>query len=73
MSKKYKCLGPDCKEKIEEDYLFCSFECACYANCFNVRTGYKYDEMLKLAKKKKRSKIAEEIKTKLDNLQNQNK
>jgi len=73
MIKKYKCLGPNCKTKIEENYLFCSFECACYAHCFNVGTGFKYQKMLDLALKYKRKKIIQQLRNQLSNLQNQNK
>ena len=34
------CLGPHCKIQIEDQYLFCSFECAAYAHCFSVTKGF---------------------------------
>ena len=53
MKKKYKCESNDCNRTVEYPYLFCSFECACYAGFFNVKTGWKNKEKLEEIKRKK--------------------
>jgi hypothetical protein len=30
----------ECNRTIEEPYIFCSYECACYAGYFSVRKGW---------------------------------
>ena len=36
-----KCM--ECNNEVENK-LFCSFECACYAGFYNIKTGWKYSQ-----------------------------
>jgi len=40
MKKLKKCKAKDCKRMVEYPYSFCSYECACYSNAFNVVKGW---------------------------------
>ncbi len=39
-----KCECDDCERTIEDNYKFCSVECACYAGKFSVRLKDDYDK-----------------------------
>lgn len=43
-----KCRAKDCKRRIDDDCIYCSFECAMYDETFNIKTGWNN----KLIKKK---------------------
>jgi hypothetical protein len=56
-----RCLGPGCKTKVEDKYLFCSFECAAYSHCFSVTKGFDEEKCRELAVKNKRLKVIEQM------------
>ena len=58
----FPCLGPQCKRKVEDPYLFCSFECAAYAHCFSMEKGFDVDASYILALKNGRVEAARAIK-----------
>ena len=40
MKNKHKCKTKDCKKMIEEPYIYCSIECACYDGKYSVTKGH---------------------------------
>lgn len=42
-----KCKAKDCKRKVEEPYLWCSIECACYSGVYSVREGWDSEALKK--------------------------
>lgn len=35
-----KCFTTDCNRQVEDQYLYCSIECACYDGAYSVKTGW---------------------------------
>ena len=42
-----RCITKDCKRRVYKPSMYCSYECACYDQVFNVKTGWDYDAILK--------------------------
>lgn len=38
-----KCKTKDCNRHVEDGYIYCSIECACYDKAFDVKTGWTKD------------------------------
>jgi hypothetical protein len=34
------CKAKDCNRKIDDEYIYCSYECACYDGSFSVTKGW---------------------------------
>lgn len=39
----HKCKEKDCNRQIDDDLIYCSFECACYDGTFSVTKGWLVD------------------------------
>jgi hypothetical protein len=50
---KHKCRTKDCKNKVDDDYIYCSFECAIYDGVFSIKDGWDH---IKIEKDNERHK-----------------
>ena len=61
------CLGPSCKTKIDEPFLFCSLVCASRAGCYSDVKGFDIEKCFQLAVSEKRIRTAHKIKRDAEN------
>jgi hypothetical protein len=61
------CLGPGCKQKIEDKNIFCSLNCAIQSGCYDNKKGWNMEKCFVLALKNKRYKVARQIKYDAEN------